>query len=294
MTRLTIHHTTRYEYERPVSFGPHRLLMRPRDSHAVRILEADLTFSQSGPTRWVYDALGNCVCYWTPDAPSRSLSITSDLVIERFPAPLSPMLLRDPHTATPIVYGHEDRHVLSPFIEPAIEDDGTLLKWLRPHIGGTNEPAIDFLLRFTREIHGDLTYEARDDEGVQAPSLTLQRRSGACRDYAWLMVEALRRMGFAARFVTGYLHSPAGSGVRGAGATHAWCEVFLPDLGWMEFDPTNGLAESRDLIPIAVTRTPERAAPIRGTIEGDPGWRRMIVEVDVRLAQAAPEPAAAA
>ena len=97
------------------------------------------------------------------------------------------------------------------------------------------------------------------------------------------MVEALRRLGYAARFVTGYLYSASPS-VRGAGATHAWCEVFLPDLGWTEFDPTNGLAESSDLIPVAMTRTPEQAAPVSGTILGDPGNSDLYVGVDVRLA----------
>ena len=106
--------------------------------------------------------------------------------------------------------------------------------------------------------------------------------SGTCRDFAWLMVEALRRLGYAARFVTGYLYSPAHAQMRGAGATHAWCEVFLPQMGWTEFDPTNGIAESADLIPVAVARTPADAAPISGAIYGDPGQTSLSVHVDVR------------
>ena len=113
--------------------------------------------------------------------------------------------------------------------------------------------------------------------------------SGACRDFAWLMVESLRRLGYAARFVTGYLYSPgAGATVRGAGATHAWCEVFLPELGWTEFDPTNALAESPDLIPVAMTRTPVEAAPVSGAIYGDGGQSNLTVHVDVRPAQSLP------
>jgi transglutaminase-like putative cysteine protease len=281
MTRLSIRHETRYEYERPVRFGPHRLLVRPRDSHAVRLVEAGLTFSQTGETRWLYDALGNCVCYWTPEGRADHLTIVNHLVIERFPAPLAPLPVHNPHTATPIVYGLQDRRVLAPFIEPATEEDGALLHWLRGHMGRPDEPALEFLIALTRQIREELTYTNRYDPGVQSPSETLKLGGGACRDYAWLMIEALRRMGFAARFVTGYLHSPGGADVRGAGATHAWCEVFLPDLGWMEFDPTNGLAESRDLIPIAVTRTPEQAAPVRGAIRGDPGKRQLFVQVTV-------------
>jgi transglutaminase-like putative cysteine protease len=96
------------------------------------------------------------------------------------------------------------------------------------------------------------------------------------------MIETARRMGFAARFVTGYLYSPGGTN-QGAGATHAWCEVFLPRLGWIEFDPTNGLVESRDLIRVAATRTPEEASPMKGEIVGKAG-SRMTVLVDVTQA----------
>src|SRR5690606_28362157 len=119
----------------------------------------------------------------------------------------------------------------------------------------------------------------RYEEGVQRPDFTVLQGSGTCRDFAWLMVEALRRLGYAARFVTGYLYSPdlASGRVRGAGATHVWCEVFLPDFGWTEFDPTNALAESADLIPVAVSRTPSEAAPITGAIIGDPGFSNLEV-----------------
>jgi len=285
MTRLIIRHETRYTYERPVGFGPHRLLLRPRDGHAIRVSDASLSFSPSGRTRWIYDAMGNCVCWFTPESEASTLSIVSRLIIERFPAPLAPMPVRDPHTATPIVYGHNDRVILAPFIEPASEDPtGMLLKWLRGQTAHPDEPVLDFLLRLNGAIHAQFAYTARFEEGVQDPSFTVATGSGTCRDFAWLMVEALRRLGYAARFVTGYLYSPAQAAtqVRGAGATHAWCEVFLPDLGWTEFDPTNGLAESADLIPVAVSRTPAEAAPVSGTIFGDGGYTTMNVHVDVQ------------
>ncbi|MFO1013363.1 MAG: transglutaminase family protein [Caulobacteraceae bacterium] len=292
MPRLLIRHVTHYTYERPVSFGPHRLLLRPRDSHAVRIVDARLTLSPPGDTRWLYDALGNCVCHYTPQGSAAELAITSELVIERYPAPLSPLELGNPNTASPIVYRPEDRAILAPYIEPATHDEsGVLLDWLRGHMGWTYEPVLDFLLRFNQQIHNEITYVTRHEEGVQSPAQTLAFRSGTCRDFAWLMVEALRRQGYAARFVTGYLYSPHHEAMRGAGATHAWCEVFLPVLGWLEFDPTNGMAESSALIPVAVTRTPREAAPVSGTILGDPGNSDLFVGVDVRQAESALEPA---
>ena len=283
MARLSIRHETVYRYERPVGFAPHRLLVRPRDSHAIRVVDAVLTVSPPGEVRWLYDALGNSVCMFTPRGESMVLSIVSELVIERYPARLSDPPVKDPQTAMPIVYAPSDRVVLGPFIDPATEDaDGDLLRWLRGHVGGPDEPALDFLLRLNGAIRPGFTYEARDVGAAQEPSHTVKLGAGTCRDFAWLMVEALRRLGYAARFVTGYLYSPGHDERRGAGATHAWCEVFLPDLGWTGFDPTNGLAESADLIPVAVARTPAEATPISGAIFGDGGQASLSVHVDVR------------
>jgi YD repeat-containing protein len=285
MPRLCLRHETHYDYERPVRFGPHRLLVRPRDSHAVRVVEARLSFSPPGNTRWMYDALGNSICWLLPEGEATSLTIVSNLVIERYPAPLTESQVEDPQTATPIVYDPADRTVLAPFIAPAEADEsGDLLRWLRDHTGRPDEPVLAYLLRLNSRIHQEFAYQVRLEEGVQSPSHTVAMGAGTCRDFAWLMVEALRRLGYAARFVTGYLYSPRHAQVRGAGATHAWCEVFLPGLGWTEFDPTNGLAESPDLIPVAVTRTPAEAAPVSGAIFGDPGRATLSVHVDVKPA----------
>jgi len=293
MARLIIQHRTLYTYERPVEFLPHRLLVRPRDSHAIRVVDATLTVSPGGDTRWQYDALGNSVCVFQPYGAAASLSITSDLTIERFPAQLSDPHVADPQTMTPIVYPASDRAVLGPFIEPATEDsEGLLLRWLREQVDSPLEPALSFLLRLNQTIHDAFAYVPRDLGAAQDPADTVRFGAGTCRDFAWLMVEALRRLGFAARFVTGYLYSPQHiDNIRGAGATHAWCEVFLPELGWTEFDPTNALAESPDLIPVAVARTPGEAAPISGMISGDGGFSQLSVHVDVRPADSLREAA---
>ncbi len=291
MGRLTIRHETRYDYPRPVGFGPHRLLLRPRDSHAIRLLRAELTLSPPGETRWAYDALDNCVCRFTPQGSAERLSIVSELEIERFPAPLAPIHPWDPHTALPIVYGPQDRIALEPFLAPAANDDGSeLIGWLRDHLGAPDEPALDFLLRITHAIHDELAYSPRRAEGVLTPGETLRRGEGTCRDFAWLMVEALRRLGYAARFVTGYVYSQSVD-VRGAGATHAWAQVFLPDLGWLEFDPTNGLAESSDLIAVAAARVPGEAAPVSGVVIGDAAGAELTITVDVRPSEIVPETA---
>lgn len=292
MTRLSIRHETRYTYDRPVAFGAQRLLIRPRDSHALRIVGAQLTVSPGGRTRWTYDALGNSVCWLFPEGQADALTITSDLVIERFPAPLDAFRVEDPHTAMPIVYDPDERVVLAPFVDPATADaDGELLRWLRGQVAEPGELALDHLLRLNRTIHQAFAYTTRYDGAAQLPDETVRLGTGSCRDFAWLMVEALRRLGYAARFVTGYLYCPSDSGVRGAGATHAWCQAFLPDLGWTDFDPTNGLAESADLIPVAVARTPKEAAPVSGTILDPNAFSQLDVFVDVRADAPVPEAA---
>lgn len=300
MTRLSIRHETIYRYGQPVGFGPQRLMVRPRDSHADRLVDASLELSQPGYTRWMYDALGNCICWYHPKGRSDELRIVSNLVIERFPAPLPS--LADPHTAVPIVYSTADRTVLEPFIVPATEPDPAVRTWMRDHMSGPDEPALAYLTRLTRAIHGQFRYGERDEAGTQIPGITISTGTGSCRDFAWLMIEVLRRLGYAARFVTGYLYSPqldrpdagrpdSNPGHLGAGSTHAWCEVFLPVFGWMEFDPTNGLAESPDLIRVASTRTPE--PPIAGAIVGDPRSCEMSVKVEVRMLDG-PSPSMAA
>ena len=285
MTRLSIRHETVYRYGRPVGFGPQRLMVRPRDSHADRLVEASLELSQPGDTRWMYDALSNCICWYHPQGEADTLSIVSNLVIERFPAPLP--LLSDPHTAVPIAYGVADRAVLDPFIVPTTEADPAVQAWLQGHMSWPGEPALAYLTRLNEAIHSEFQYGAREEAGVQIPGITISTGKGTCRDFAWLMIEILRRLGYAARFVTGYIYSPkadrpdADGETLGAGSTHAWCEVFLPALGWIEFDPTNGLTESPDLIRVASTRMPE--PPISGAIVGDPGSCEMSVTVEVHM-----------
>lgn len=282
MQRLSILHETRYTYEKPVSFAPHFLLVRPRDSHATRLIDASLQLSQPGEVRWMYDAMGNCLCRYTPQGEATELSIVSTLLIDRYPAFLAPEMDKD-HSAYPIVYNMADRLALAPMMMPATEDEtGTVISWLQRFLGDPHESVVAFLQRLNGAIHEEFGYGARYEEGTQTPLETIGRGAGTCRDFAWLMVEGLRRLGFAARFVTGYLYS-AKAEMRGTGATHAWCEVFLPGLGWTEFDPTNGLAESADLIPVAVARTPWEATPIAGALIGDPGASNLNVTVRVHL-----------
>jgi len=130
---------------------------------------------------------------------------------------------------------------------------------------------LELLGTMTRAINARFTYLRREEPGTQDPVSTLGMGKGSCRDFALLMMEAVRSLGLAARFVSGYLYVPASEGRRvGGGATHAWLEVYLPGAGWMEFDPTNGSIGNRDLIRVAVVREPRQAVPLKGTWTGDP------------------------
>ena len=154
------------------------------------------------------------------------------------------------------------------------------------------------LEQLAHRVHDSVDYTRRDERGVQTPGETIARGTGTCRDYALLFLEAARLLGFAARFVSGYLHDAAAlpdEELTGGGATHAWADVFVPDVGWVEFDPTNRIIASRHLLRVATTRTPQQALPLSGTYFG-PGatFLGMNVDVDVRridpAAEAADEP----
>ena len=184
------------------------------------------------------------------------------------------------------------------------EEAADLAATMRPHYP---DPEVErFARRFVRAdgrtetghllmtlcyaIHESFVYARRNEPGTQPPRITLQFRRGTCRDFALLMMEAVRTLGFAARFVSGYVYVPDrdGSETRGGGATHAWCQVYLPGAGWVEFDPTNGIVGSRDLIRVAVARDPAQAVPLSGSYRGGPAdFRDMRVQVNVTTEPAA-------
>ena len=129
---------------------------------------------------------------------------------------------------------------------------------------------MNILRGMTRGIRENFTYARRIQKGVQTPDETLESRSGSCRDFAVLMIEAARSLGIAARFVSGYIYTPGGAGLSGGGATHAWVQAYLPGAGWIDFDPTNSIVGNRNLIRVAVAWAPEQVLPLWGTYAGPP------------------------
>jgi transglutaminase-like putative cysteine protease len=290
---LTVRHETRYRYSAPVSFGTHRLMLRPRDSHDLRLVEAELTLSPPGNTRWLHDVFGNSVAQveFAQDAPE--LLIVSTLHLEHYGLTRPVFPIAPEAQVYPFVYSSDDRSDLGRLLERHYPDpQGQVEAWAKQFVKGRFMSTYNLLSNMNGAIRNDFTYAARNLEGTQTPLETLQYRSGTCRDYALLFVEAVRSLGFGARFITGYLYDPAldgdGGAMQGSGATHAWADVYLPGAGWVEYDPTNGLIAGQNLIRIAVTRDPSQAIPIAGTFDGTKGqFLGMTVDVTVH---ASPKP----
>ena len=273
MPLLTIHHKTEYRYAHPVAFGEHRIMLRPRDGHDLRVLSGDLKI---GPKpmrlRWIHDVFGNSVAIATFDERADTLTFISTATVEHNPAEEFALTADDPAYFYPFLYDGEEFPDLVQFITPQYADPGGKLStWARKFLDAeAPTPTFRILSGMTHGIREAFSYRKRHEQGTQHPLDTLQTRCGTCRDFALLMIEGLRRLGIAARFVSSYLFVGGDRAHRfaGGGSTHAWVQVYLPSAGWIEFDPTNGIVGSRDLIRVAVARDPRQAIPLHGTYLG--------------------------
>lgn len=291
MPRVRIRHATSYAYRAPVGLSQHRLMVRPRDSHDLRLHEATLAVSPPpASTRWAHDVFGNSVCLldWSPEHRTDHLEIVSCLDLTHYPAgPALPRTALDPEVEIfPFSYGAEEAPDLARLRERHLPDPHRRVDaWARRFLArGEPTRTLPMLEAMTRAIRDEFTYEARDIVGTNSPVVTLESGRGACRDFTLLMMEAVRSLGLAARFVTGYLYEADGEAAVGGGATHAWVAVYVPGAGWVEYDPTNGLVAGENLIRIGTTRTPEQAVPVGGDYLGTTGdFAGLTVDVAVQV-----------
>jgi transglutaminase-like putative cysteine protease len=288
MDTLSIRHRTIYRYRRPVGFGEHRLMFRPRDSHDLRHVSSTLAISPAAAVRWRYDVFGNSIAIATFSEAAEELVFESDIVVEHYGFEGAYPPLEDYAEKLPFSYAFEELPDLRRSIERHHSDPQHKLDaWVRRFLAdGAGTKTWDVLLAINTAITREFVYVERAEEGVQTPIETLERASGTCRDFALLMMEAVRTLGMAAHFVTGYLYDPGQAGrpdgLRGAGATHAWSLVYLPGAGWVEFDPTNGLVGGANLIRVGIARDPSQAIPVQGTYFGaTEDFIDMTVEVGV-------------
>lgn len=292
MPVLSVRHLTRYRYRNPVAFGEHRMMFRPREGCDQRLLDSSLVIA---PTpvhlHQVQDVFGNWIGVARFSGRADELCFESRFTLDHTPLPLFGDGSRDAFDfgdGRSFQYHPNDYPDLAWSIQPQHGDpDGVLAAFARRFVKPAGETCLQHLLAdMTQSIYASLKYGKRLELGVQTPLKTLETNSGTCRDFAVLMIEAVRSLGLAAQFVSGYIHSPSRKASLvervGGGHTHAWLRVYLPACGWMEFDPTNGIVGNTDLISVAVVRDPAQASPLHGTWMGLPkDFLGMDVEVDV-------------
>ena len=301
MLSLTIRHVTTYRYRQPVAFGEHRMMLRPRDSHDQKVIEASLEISpEPSSLRFTEDAFGNHVAIARFDGSATELSFESIVSLEHSPADASDLDLEEAARSFPVDYSADELSDLAHCIERHHPDpDDEVGRWARQFLHASGPVGtLELLVRLCQGIHQGFLYRRREAKGIQQPFETLRLGHGSCRDFALLMIEAARSLGLAARFASGYLAVPfepseepaSGGAVNPArGATHAWAQVYLPGASWIDFDPTSGSVGKAALVTVAVVRDPDQALPLHGTFIGsasDP----LSMEVHVSVTSVPPGP----
>src|ERR1700735_4084706 len=275
MDILRIRHLTRYRYAKPVQFGEHRMMFRPRESFAQHVLDSRLKITpEPSNLRYMHDVFGNCVGVANFDAPADEIVFESLNRLEHSPEyALDPPLSADGGmNSYPFAYSPSDLpDIHSSMLRGHRDKDRTLETWARSFLETVKRAdATHVLAAMTRGIHDNFKYSGRAFGPPQSPQETLRLRQGSCRDFAVLMMEAVRCLGLAARFVSGYLFVPDmdTSETTSGGATHAWMQVYLPGAGWVDFDPTNNIIGNHNLIRVAVAWDHKHVLPLWGTYLG--------------------------
>lgn len=269
MKRYKIIHRTYYNYTNNVELGEHRLLLRPREGHDLRIESFSLRINPEAKLFWHRDVEGNSVAIANFTAPTQQLTVESEVVVQQYnEAPLD-FIVADYAIYYPFSYSQDDQFLLSPYrVLPDQKTRQLLNNWIfKVWKSGEQVQTYTLLQRLTTAIYTTLIYNVREEPGVQSAEETLRLGSGSCRDFALLFMEAVRCLGLASRFVSGYLHAPLMASQ--VGSTHAWAEVYLPGGGWKGFDPTIGDIVGSDHIPVAVARLAESVPPISGSYAGN-------------------------
>lgn len=268
MKRIRITHTTEYRYSEPVTFGPHRIMVRPREGHDVHIESSLLQIQPSSTVRWLRDTYGNSIAIVDFTQASDVLHIFSDVVVQHYDHNPLDFIIDPGAQSYPFRYGMDEQPELIPYrLSSYPQDSAVMGEWLLQfYKPGQLIGTFDLLSTLNTAIFETFVYQRREEQGVQSPAYTLASGSGSCRDFATLMMEAARHWGFGARFVSGYLQTPTTEDQHGA--THAWTEIYIPGAGWRGFDPTNNKLTGVEHVSVAVARDPSKAAPVSGSWKG--------------------------
>jgi len=285
MIALEVRHRTTYRYRAPVGLGPHRLMLRPRESRDLRLVSSAVTVSPTAQITWAHDVFGNSVATAMFQGATDRLVIDSLVALELAGSAWPIFDIAASAIVYPFRYFDDEWTDLGALtVQQYADPNGRLLQWARGFVGGARTDTLALLKDLSAGVSAWIAYQSREDEGTQSPVETLDRGWGSCRDFAVLFVEAARCLGFGARIVSGYLFNPDRSlwGSTDSGSTHAWGEVFVSGAGWISFDPTNRSVGGLNLIPVAVARDIRQAMPVAGSFVGDSdAFAGMTVEVSV-------------
>lgn len=284
MTVLTIRHKTTYRYREPVWLGPHRLMLRPREGHDLRLLSSAIEVVPAASIAWANDVFGNAVATVQFRDPAATLAIESRAAVELGASAWPVFAIAGSAQRFPFSYSPEEAIDLGALAQPQYFDpSGRLHDWARGFVRGTSTDTLALLKDMVAGVAARIAYQSREEEGTQSPLQTLDRGWGSCRDFAVLFAEAARSLGFGARIISGYLYNPDHApAAAAAGSTHAWAEIYLPGAGWVTFDPTNRAVGGFNLIPLAVGRVIAQVMPLTGTFLGmTDAYQGMTVEVEV-------------
>jgi transglutaminase-like putative cysteine protease len=280
---FSIHHRTEYHYRQPVLIGPHRLMLRPRESRELKLVSHDITTTPPCTLVWAQDVFGNAIATALFTTKADSLAIESNVRLDLTSAAWPVFPIAASAINYPFAYSAEERTDLGALLSPQYPDPmGRLSAWTAGFVRGNPTDTLALLKDLNAGISATASYQAREDEGTQPPVRTLDLGRGSCRDFAVLFVEAARVLGFGARIVSGYIFNPIQQWQ--SGTTHAWAEVFVPGAGWITFDPTNRQLGGFNLIPVAVARDLSQAMPVSGTFTGGRN-DQMRLTVSVRVTE---------
>jgi transglutaminase-like putative cysteine protease len=271
-TTVSLHHVTRYRYSRPVVLSPQTIRLRPSPHCRTPILGYSLKITPENHSfHWIQDPQGNYLARVIFPAPISEFKVDVTLVAELIHLNPFDFFLEDHALVFPVHYDATHLDELAPYLKPPV-DTGPRWDSFIAAVDVAPRPSIHFLVELNQRVNQSVRYSSRIEPGILTPEQTLDRQIGSCRDSTWLLVNALRHFGLAARFVSGYLiqlgvSQPDSASPQDVADLHAWTEVYLPGAGWIGLDATSGLLSGEGHIPLASSPNPVSAAPITGSAE---------------------------